>query len=223
MNKLFRNISVSENKHWSKFPGEELIHHPRKIITHDITIHAPWEIVWPWLVQIGSGRAGWYSYDRIDNGSVLSATKIIPELQNIHVGDILPATPGSKDAFIVQQVIPGRAIVLVAPIQTAAGEPDTLQRIKGTLRLSWTLALETLDDGNTRLISRGRISSDWLTTLKINPTSSSNPIFIERIYALLARLPWQVMQPIAMIGHSIMESHMLKGIKWRSEMENQRQ
>jgi len=218
---MFRKNSVPENVNWSKFPGEELITFPRKIITHDITIRASSEIVWPWLVQLGSGRAGWYSYDRIDNGGNPSAKKIIQELQNIKIGDILPATPYSIDAFIVQQVLPGKAIVLVATIQTAAMEPDPLKRMAGPLRLSWTLALETNDNGNTRLISRGRISRDWLTTSNIDPVSSAKPIFIERIYGLLARLPWQVMSPIAMTGHSIMESHMLTSIKCRSEMENQ--
>jgi len=217
---MFRKISVSETEYWSKFPGDELIHSPEMIITHSITIHALSEMVWPWLVQLGSGRAGWYSYDRIDNGGNPSSKIIIPELQHIKVGDIFPATPDSIDAFIVQQVLPGKAIVLVATIQSAAGEPDTLKRMAGPLRLSWTLALENLDYGSTRLISRGRISSDWLTTTIIDSSPTTKPILIERIYGLLARMPWKIMQPIAMTGHSIMESHMLKGIKSRSEIKN---
>ena len=47
---------------------------PLGVITHAITIDAPPEAVWPWLVQLGSGRAGWYAYDHIDNGGRPSAT-----------------------------------------------------------------------------------------------------------------------------------------------------
>jgi hypothetical protein len=59
------------------------------------------ESVWPWLVQMGSGRAGWYSYDWIDNDGHPSATEIIPEFQRIAPGDVLPSLPGATDSFIV--------------------------------------------------------------------------------------------------------------------------
>ena len=143
--------------------------------------------------------------------------KIVPELQRIAVGDIMPAVPGSKDAFIIQQILPGKAIVLVVPIQTAAEEPDALRRMAGYLRVSWVLALETIEHGKTRLISRGRISRDWLTPSSTGTVRSKKPIFIERIYGLLAKMPWFFVAPIAMIGHLIMEAKMLRGIKRRAE------
>lgn len=196
--------------------GDQLIHFPRKTITHSIIINTPLENVWPWLVQLGSGRAGWYSYDRIDNGGIRSAEEIIPKLQDITVGDIMPAVPGSKDAFIVQHISPGKAIVLVVPIKTALEEPNPLRRMEGQLRVSWTLSLEYIDERHTRLISRGRISKDWLSQSMVSP-SSKRPIFIERIYGFLAKLPWFILLPIATTGHALMESHMLRGIKWRAE------
>ncbi|HEY6063679.1 MAG TPA: hypothetical protein VIV35_08730 [Chitinophagaceae bacterium] len=199
--------------------GDELIQSPRKIITHSIKISAPSEKVWPWLVQLGSGRAGWYSYDRIDNGGKPSAKQIIPELQNIKVGDIMPAVPDSKDAFIIQEVKPSKAIVLVVPIQTSTEVPNPLQRTTGHLRVSWLLMLESLDKGKTRLISRGRISNDWLTQSKVS-TFPRRQIFIERVYSLLAKMPWFILLPFALIGHSIMESRMLRGIKQRVELES---
>jgi hypothetical protein len=200
-----------------ELPGDELILSPAKTVTHTITINAPSEMVWPWIVQLGAGRAGWYSYDRIDNGGVPSAKKIIPELQRIAVGDIMPAVPGAKDAFIIQQILPGRALVLVVPIQTAVEEPDTLQRMAGSLRVSWVLALETLGHEKTKLISRGRISRNWFTPSSTHIASSKRPIFIERIYDLLAKMPWFLMVPVAMTGHLLMESQMLRGIKRRAE------
>ncbi|HET9017587.1 MAG TPA: hypothetical protein VFN57_18445, partial [Thermomicrobiaceae bacterium] len=54
-------------------PGDALVPDPMGVITHAITINAPSEDVWPWLVQLGAGRAGWYAWDRIDNGGVASA------------------------------------------------------------------------------------------------------------------------------------------------------
>jgi hypothetical protein len=54
------------------------------------------------LIQIGAGRAGWYSYDRIDNGGVPSAGRVILALQHIEVGNIMPAVPNAQDAFIVR-------------------------------------------------------------------------------------------------------------------------
>lgn len=174
-------------------------------------------MVWPWLVQLGASRAGWYSYDRIDNGGMPSAKKIISELQSIAVGDIMPAVPGTKDAFIIQQILPGKALVLVVPIQSAAEEPDALRRMAGSLRVSWVLDLETIEHGKTRLISRGRISRDWLTPLSTAMAPPKRPIFIERIYGLLAKMPWFLMAPIAMLGHLLMETKMLRGIKKRAE------
>jgi hypothetical protein len=58
---------------------------------HAVTIAAPPEAVWPWLVQMGSGQTGWYSDDWVDNDGRLSATNIVPELQHLAVGDIMPS------------------------------------------------------------------------------------------------------------------------------------
>jgi hypothetical protein len=59
-------------------PGDEVIPHPISSQTHAITIDVPPDKVWPWLVQMGCGRAGWYSYDLLDNGGRHSATTINP-------------------------------------------------------------------------------------------------------------------------------------------------
>lgn len=209
---------ISEKIH-SSLPGDEILPFPRKTITHAVTINAPSERIWPWLVQLGSGRAGWYSYDLIDNGGTPSASRIIPELQHIQVGDILPAVPDTKDSFIVREIHPGKAIVLVVPVKTAMEDPNTWRRMKGPLRVSWTLFLETLEEGGTKLISRGHISKDWLIPSPAAMDSSKRPIFIERIYSFLAKMPWPLMAPIAITGHYLMESRMLHGIKRRAETQ----
>jgi hypothetical protein len=69
-------------------PGDELVTTPTFNATRAISIAAPPERVWPWLVQVGSRRAGWYSYDLLDNlGHHRSTRRIIPELQQLTPGD----------------------------------------------------------------------------------------------------------------------------------------
>src|SRR4029453_14646004 len=74
-------------------PGDDLLPEGAST-TRAITIAAPPEQVWPWLVQLGYGGAGWYSYDWIDNDAQPSADRIIPELQQLQVGDQILMLPG---------------------------------------------------------------------------------------------------------------------------------
>src|SRR5688500_15128124 len=88
-------------------PGDDLIVRPSAIETRSITIDAPPAAVWPWLVQMGFDRGGWYSYDRLDMRGT-SAVKILPEYQAIAVGDLVPTSPTT--GFVIREVQPGRAL-----------------------------------------------------------------------------------------------------------------
>ena len=68
-------------------PGDDMVQRPHFNFTRAITIQARPEEIWPWLVQIGYDRAGWYSYDLLDNLGRPSAEQILPELQRLQVGD----------------------------------------------------------------------------------------------------------------------------------------
>lgn len=126
-------------------PGDALV--PARVQwTNGVTIRARSTDIWPWLVQAGCRRAGAYSYDALDNGGVPSANRIIPELQHIEVGDILPWTPTADDGFIVRALEPERALVL--------GED--------TGSMSWVFVLEPIDETSTRLVTRVRA---WYKTL----------------------------------------------------------
>src|SRR4249920_3948909 len=70
-------------------PGDELVPTPTAIDTRGIVVDAPPEAIWPWLVQMGFGRGGWYSYDQLDMGGS-SAVTLVPEWANLAVGDIVP-------------------------------------------------------------------------------------------------------------------------------------
>lgn len=122
-------------------PGDELVPAKRQN-TDCVTIRARPAEIWPWLVQMGCRRAGWYSYDRLDNGGVPSADRIVPELQHVEVGDILPWTPdGPDDGFVVRAVEPERALVL--------GDD------RGSM--TWAFVLEPTGERCTRLVNRGRV------------------------------------------------------------------
>ena len=125
-------------------PGDELVPQPTFNATRAITIGAAPERIWPWLVQVGLGRGGWYSYDILDNLGRPSARRIIPELQNLAVGDIVPMSPDGRHGIPVQRMDPPLSMVWGAPGVT-----------------SWTWQLEPVSDGSTRVISRIRARYRW--------------------------------------------------------------
>jgi hypothetical protein len=120
-------------------PGDELVPSAKVRWTHGITIRARPNEIWPWLIQMGCRRAGWYSYDGLDNGGVPSADRIVLELQRVEVGDIFPWTPAADDGFVVRAVEPERALIL-------GGDG---------VAVSWALILEPIDETRTRLVTRG--------------------------------------------------------------------
>jgi uncharacterized protein YndB with AHSA1/START domain len=183
---------------------DAMIPDPLFTSTHAITIDAPPEQVWPWIAQMGAGRAGWYSWDAIDNGGTPSAMRVLPEFQTLVPGDVMPAVPGATDAFVVAAVTPPRELVL------------TVSDGHGGNAVAWEHMLEPLDRGRTRLIVRGRASSHWLDLARAEPAAGHRRIFIERAYAVLARLPRPLLIGFAAIGHRIMEARHLRGIRRRS-------
>lgn len=79
-----------------RLPGDDLVPDPLMCVTRSISIEAPASEVWPWIAQIGSsqlGRAGWYSYDRLDNDGVPSADHLLTEVPEPVVGDRLVPDP----------------------------------------------------------------------------------------------------------------------------------
>lgn len=130
-------------------PGDNLIPLPVGSVNHATTIHRPPRDVWPWLVQMGSGRAGWYAYDFIDNGGHPSAERILPAYQDIHVGSVFPALPGVTDVFVVTQCEPEHSLVLSWRLPS------------GKYQTSWAFVLEEAQPNQTRLIVRGRVAPGY--------------------------------------------------------------
>ena len=185
-------------------PVDALVPEPMFASTHAITIDAPPERVWPWIAQMGAGRAGWYSWDAIDNGGTASATSILPAFQTLVSGDVMPAIPGANDAFAVAAVDPPRELVLTAPDG------------RGGHAVAWEHVLDPLPGGRTRLLVRGRASWHWLDRARTPPPHGHRRIFIEGAYAALAMLPRPLLIAVATLGHRIMEARHLRGIQRRS-------
>jgi len=127
-----------------QMPGDDLMPDPDVQTTRAITIEAPPGAIWPWLVQMGSGRGGAYTYDWIENLFALnmhSANEILPEFQDLKVGDALPL--GSKAPRLRVEVLdPDRALV----VRSEDG--------------NWVWAFGLYPDGkHTRLVSRNRIKT----------------------------------------------------------------
>ena len=138
--------------------GDELVPEARAQVTHGITIDAPPRAIWPWLVQMGCGRGGWYSYDRLDNAGVPSARRILPELQTLRVGDELAASPRSPEGFSVERLEPERALVLhgLFDLEAERRVPRGEARPPEYLEVSWAFVLEPLGPSATRLVVRVR-------------------------------------------------------------------
>ena len=174
----YRTWGVEPGDATRLLPGDELIASPSGSETRGITIKAPATAIWPWLVQMGYDRAGWYSYDALDVPKP-SADELVPEWQSIDVGSMMATHPGG--GFEVVQLEPDRALVLFLDEslvdrrrRTAESElPESTpgramppglavsSAILGTqperFRATWAFVLEPIDVDTTRLVERARV------------------------------------------------------------------
>jgi len=142
-------------------PGDELVPNSRGGYDHAVTIKAPAKRVWPWLLQLGQGRGGFYSYELLENlvgCKMRNVDRLIPGLQKLGVGDKIPMHPKMGVPYRVAEIVPERALVLEIRVNSKTGEvfapgekiPETYQNS------SWVLYLEESSEGTTRLLSRSR-------------------------------------------------------------------
>jgi hypothetical protein len=126
-------------------PGDGLIGDVAYLATRAITIDAPPAAVWPWLVQVGCLRAGYYADDLLDNLGHPSAHEILPEFQQLEIGQWVPMSPTPNDttAFKVAGFEVNRWLLWQQPLST------------------WSWTLTELPGGKTRLVTRLRIRLDW--------------------------------------------------------------
>jgi hypothetical protein len=164
----WRTWGVVPDEATKPLPGDDLVPDAHASDTRGITIDAAPDRVWPWLVQMGFGRGGWYSIDQLDMRAK-SANRIVEEWQTLAVGDVLPTYPGG--GFQVKALDPNRSLVLY-------GDPSTMQapteaeleempagleasstflaQTPSEFKASWAFVLEPVGPNRTRLIERMR-------------------------------------------------------------------
>jgi hypothetical protein len=132
-----------------QLPGDDLIPNADLAATRAITIRASADQVWPWIAQLGQGRGGFYSYDFLENlvgCDIHSADRIVPEWQDLEVGDEVRFAP--EVGLAVASVEQGRSLVLRGgvPIGNTAPPYD----------FTWAFVLRDEPDKTTRILVRER-------------------------------------------------------------------
>lgn len=180
-----------------KFPDDERVPATKLGYTRAITIAAPVEEVWRWLVQIGQGRGGLYSYERLENligCQMHNVGEIIPEHQTLKAGDTVRLGPKGYPLYKVASVDPQRALVLVgADPKTEKPFEPSVPMPESYVNGNWVFVLDRLAENKTRLLVRSR--------LDYNPSTMNT-------------LVWRVFtEPIGFV----MERKMLLGVRQCAE------
>ena len=189
-----RRWGATDEEAVGRMPGDDLVEDANFETTRAIEIAAPVEAVWPWLVQIGQGRAGFYSYDLLENMmglDIRSARQIQPQFQDLKVGDTIPLEP-EGGGYTVAELEPNHHLVLLTE---GAGESE-LDKVfrQANAASTWTFLLRELEGERTRLIVR------WRARWKLSGSSMSFLIGL-------------MLDPIEFL----MEQRMMRGIKERAE------
>jgi hypothetical protein len=159
----------------SSLPGDELIANADLTATRAITIRASAEQVWPWLAQLGQGRGGFYSYDSLENlvgCDIHSADRIVPEWQDVAVGDNVRFAPevGLDVALLERE----RSLVLCGGVPIGKTAPP--------YDFTWAFALRDRPDGTTRLLVRERYAytRPWAPLL-VEPTEAVSFVMSQKM------------------------------------------
>jgi F420H(2)-dependent quinone reductase len=170
MRPLLLRWGASKEEVASRYPGADVVSNGVRAATMAVTIEAPPERVWPWLAQMGYDRAGWYSWDRLDNGGSPSAERIHPEWQEIKLGDRLTAwSPGGPvSAWEVAALEPGHFLGLRGLTDLRGRQLDPAKpRPRAYTEGLWGFLLERLPGDRTRLVVSGYQSTRprWLQAI----------------------------------------------------------
>ena len=184
----YRRWGATDDELRRSLPGDELVPRPLAQSTWAVSIDAPPEQVWPWLVQMGQDRAGFYTYQWFENGvlhlDIHNADRIVAEWQDVKVGHRIWFYPESyvikpRGGPRVAAIEPNRAFILCHQVSTDATScPGT-----------WQFVLEPIGDGATRLILRARSGTS----------------------------PTRAFDIVAELGYFVLTRGMLLGIKQRAE------
>jgi hypothetical protein len=156
-------------------PGDDLIANANLAATRAITIRASADQVWPWIAQLGQGRGGFYSYDFLENlvgCEIHSADRIVPEWQDVGVGDAVNFFPGV--GLVVASLERGRSLVLRGGVPIGNTPPP--------YDFTWTFVLRDRPGESTRLLVRERYAyMRWWAPLLVEPTEAVSFVMSEKM------------------------------------------
>ncbi|MDH3697070.1 MAG: hypothetical protein OEQ81_00295 [Flavobacteriaceae bacterium] len=163
-------ITATKEEKSLMLPGDEVTPNFKGRETHAITINSSTKEIFPWIKQMGCRRAGWYSYDKIDNGGKSSARVIIQEFQDVKIGDILPARPSDPPGvgFKVNGIKENEYLVLTTFSKFPSFRPvKQNEQPKMFWKSSWTFFLRKESLNRTRLIVRSSVDFHpwWISIL----------------------------------------------------------
>ncbi len=218
----FQSWGVEPDEATRGLPGDTVVRDPVAGETRGITIDAPPERVWPWLVQMGFGKAGWYSYDRLDQRG-RSADGIVDEWQTLKVGDIVPTHPGG--GFEVVEIDPGRALVLRSDTALVNAQAAEWAKRRGVPESEMVATDETLVETPAGLAASGALlgatpqqfSASW--AFVIEPIGGGRSRLIERFRVWFGEpgMASHVVMPVVGFGVFVMLQRQMVGIKTRAE------
>jgi hypothetical protein len=160
-----RNWGATPDEVHRRLPGDELVAEPAAQSTRAITIDAPVESVWRWVIQLGADRGGFYSYDWLENAfglGIHSSDVIVPEWQTREIGDLVYANDTGAGGWYVMDVRQDELLVLKMA-DVATGRPASRAR-RLRWEFLWTFGLDRRSDGSTRLLVRERAGFGRTTT-----------------------------------------------------------
>jgi len=190
---LIRSWGSTPAERKAPWPGDGFVGEVDRGSTMATTLTAPPVDVWPWLVQMGCDRAGWYSWDRLDNGGRPSAVAINPDWQHLRAGDRMAATPDGSMWFDVVYLDRPKHLVLRSSVDARMRpyDPQDDTRPEEWADSTWSFHLSPTDDGGTRLVVR--------------TTGSTSP-----------RHPFHFLGPLGDLAHCIMQSRQFTGLRDRT-------
>jgi hypothetical protein len=138
-------------------PGDALVADPVAEATRAVTVDVAPEALWPWVAQLGADRGGFYSYTWLENLfglGIRNADRVVASWQERRPGDLVAATAHGRAGWVVVEVRPPEALVLLMA-DPATGRPRRRDRRPG-FEFSWAFAVRPAGPGSSRLVVRER-------------------------------------------------------------------
>ncbi|WP_109507808.1 hypothetical protein [Nocardioides speluncae] len=140
---MFATINATSHERGLPRPGDDIISPADVVMDHAFTVDGVPELVWPWLVQLGKWRAGWYlpwAIERLLPPSRRATRQILPQWQHLQIGDSIPDYGGKNETFQVARLQAPESVVYTSR--------------RGRTAVTWSITLEPVSDGAAPTLTR---------------------------------------------------------------------